>query len=149
MKTKSAVTQKNILDEWPKVTLRSLASKIGGGITPRGGSQVYQSSGIRFLRSQNIQNGRLSLDDVACISPAIDSEMASSRVLPGDILYNITGASIGRSALYNLNEPANVNQHVCVIRLKKDSPKFVGYFLLSRLGEKELFSFQAGGTGKD
>ncbi len=86
------------------------------------------------------------MDDVTCISPEIDADMVSSRIYTNDILYNITGASIGRSALYTLEEQANVNQHVCIIRLKQDSPKFISYFLLSRLGAKELFAFQAGGN---
>lgn len=43
--------------------------------------------------------------------------MAWSCVQPLDVLINITGASIGRSALVPRGfQPANVNQHVCVIR---------------------------------
>jgi type I restriction enzyme S subunit len=34
----------------------------------------------------------------------------------GDVLTNIVGASIGRTAIYDLDTVANVNQAVCVIR---------------------------------
>jgi len=144
MKTK--LKSKAIPDGWRRVLLNTLTKKIGSGNTPLGGSQVYQKSGIKFLRSQNIQNGCLSLADVTYISHTIDADMASTRVYTNDILYNITGASIGRAALYSLEEQANVNQHVCIIRLTKDDPKFINYFLSSPLGAKELYSFQAGGN---
>ncbi len=92
-------------------------SKVGSGKTPSGGANVYQDSGIIFLRSQNIKNDSISLDDVAYISEEIDAEMAGSRVKGGDVLLNITGASLGRCAVAPLDLPsANVNQHVCIIR---------------------------------
>ena len=45
--------------------------------------------------------------------------MKRSHVMRNDVLLNITGASIGRSCVYDLEEEANVNQHVCIIRLEK------------------------------
>ena len=132
--------------EWKIVKLKELTKKIGSGITPHGGSDVYTKKGVIFLRSQNIQNGYLNLADVEYISDEIDARMNNSRVSKNDILYNITGASIGRSSLYSLSDRANVNQHVCIIRLKNDNPKFVNYFLLSWSGTKQLDGFQAGGN---
>ena len=42
----------------------------------------------------------------------------SSILQKGDLLTNIVGASIGRTALFNEDiENANVNQAVCIIRL--------------------------------
>lgn len=95
-------------------------TKVGSGKTPSGGATVYQDSGILFLRSQNIKNDGVFLVDAAYISEEIDSEMANSRVLPRDILLNITGASLGRCAIAPSDmPPANVNQHVCIIRPMK------------------------------
>lgn len=92
-------------------------TKIGSGKTPLGGSEVYVPDGVTFLRSQNIHNGELRLDDVVKIAPNLDTEMAGSRVMPGDVLFNITGASIGRCCIVPATVgPANVNQHVCIIR---------------------------------
>ena len=46
--------------------------------------------------------------------------MKNSRTYYGDVLLNITGASIGRTAINSIVEiHANLNQHVCIIRLKK------------------------------
>jgi type I restriction enzyme S subunit len=41
-----------------------------------------------------------------------------SILKPGDVLTNIVGASIGRTAVFNLNDVANINQAVCLIRCK-------------------------------
>jgi type I restriction enzyme S subunit len=113
--------RQNIIDEAlisnsKKVRLKYCASKIGSGLTPKGGATVYQTSGVIFLRSQNIHNTALRLDDVAYITAKIHSEMASSQVRKGDVLLNITGASIGRCFWFNSDEEANVNQHVSIIR---------------------------------
>lgn len=36
------------------------------------------------------------------------------------MLTNIVGASIGRTAIYDLDENANINQAVCILRCKLD-----------------------------
>lgn len=103
---------------WDVTRLGFLCKKIGSGKTPLGGSETYIDSGVVFIRSQNVYDEGLRLDDVVYISEQTDSEMYWSRVNSGDILLNITGASLGRTCLVPDNfEPANVNQHVCIIRL--------------------------------
>lgn len=112
--------------------LKYLVSKVGSGVTPLGGANVYISEGVTFLRSQNIHFGGLQLDDVAFISEKIHSKMKSSKVNLNDVLLNITGASIGRCCVFDQEIEANVNQHVCIIRPKKElSPKYLSYFLSS------------------
>lgn len=107
-----------IPNHWSVSKLKFLTSRISSGKTPSGGSEIYIDKGIIFLRSQNVYDDGLRLDEVVHISPEIDEQMSSSRVQPGDILINITGASIGRSCIVPKEFPnANVNQHVCVIRL--------------------------------
>lgn len=104
--------------EWDIKKVKHITTKTGSGKTPRGGSEVYVDEGILFLRSQNIHNVGLKLDDVVFIDFKTNKEMINSIVKKGDILLNITGASIGRCCLYDLEDKANVNQHVCIIRLK-------------------------------
>lgn len=103
---------------WAFVRLGQITNKIGSGSTPRGGREVYVKKGIPFLRSQNIWNDGLRMDDVACITPDENEKMSGTAVLGNDILLNITGASLGRCALVppEFGE-ANVSQHVTIIRL--------------------------------
>ena len=103
---------------WECERLGNLVSKLGSGSTPRGGKTAYVKSGIPFLRSQNIWNDGLALDDIAFIPKSTHESMSNTVVFPGDILLNITGASLGRSLVFpdTFNE-ANVSQHVTIIRL--------------------------------
>jgi type I restriction enzyme S subunit len=130
------------------VRLADVTTRIGSGITPRGGSTVYKASGRPFLRSQNIGWGDLRLDDIVYIDEATHSTFLATEVRTGDVLLNITG-SIGRSAVATPElDGGNVSQHVCVIRLKpgRMDPYFVNAFLLSRAGQDQIKMFQAGGT---
>ena len=116
---------------WQVKKVKHIASRISSGKTPSGGSETYIDAGVTFLRSQNVYDDGLRLDDVAYISDEVDKSMESSRVISGDILLNITGASIGRTCVVPDGfPPANVNQHVCAIRLKnsKETPFFTWYF---------------------
>ncbi|WP_237764058.1 restriction endonuclease subunit S, partial [Staphylococcus aureus] len=90
--------------EWEEKQLGDLTTKIGSGKTPKGGSENYTNKGIPFLRSQNIRNGKLNLNDLVYISKDIDDEMKNSRTYYGDVLLNITGASIGRTAINSIVE---------------------------------------------
>ena len=105
--------------DWDVVQIGSVASKVGSGATPKGGESVYTNEGVLFIRSQDVTHDGLVLSDVAHIPASIHSKMKRSHVLKNDVLLNITGASIGRSCVYELDEEANVNQHVCIIRLDK------------------------------
>jgi len=102
---------------WVFVRLGQVTNKIGSGSTPRGGREVYVREGIPFLRSQNVWNDGLRLTDVACVTHQEHERMASTAVLPNDVLLNITGASLGRCALVPSDfGEANVSQHVTIIR---------------------------------
>jgi type I restriction enzyme S subunit len=107
-------------EHWKVGRVKRLADKIGSGKTPLGGSEVYAAQGVLFLRSQNVYDDGLRLDEAVYIAPEVDEEMENTRVKPGDILLNVTGASIGRTCIVPTPFPsANVNQHVCIIRISK------------------------------
>jgi type I restriction enzyme S subunit len=132
---------------WEVRRVKDVASKIGSGKTPSGGAEVYVSDGVMLLRSQNVHLGALRLDDVAFIDSATDAEMAGSRVREGDVLLNITGASLGRCCVARLDDrTANVNQHVCIIRPRIGvfDPPFLAAALASRSGQAQIFTTENG-----
>lgn len=134
-------------DAWVQRKLVDITTKIGSGKTPKGGSEVYQSNGIALLRSQNVTNDHVDMTDVAFISEEINNTMLGSEVQHNDVLLNITGASIGRSAVYKHTETANVNQHVSIIRLTQGfDPDFVQQLISSFQGQNQIQAFQAGGA---
>ena len=135
-------------EEWKRCIIGELTTKVGSGVTPRGGEAVYKSEGHPFVRSQNVGLGHLMLDDIAYIDEDTHQRQKNTELQLDDVLLNITGASIGRSALVNQQiVGGNVNQHVCIIRAnKKLIPSFLCNFLLSQYGQKQIESFQAGGN---
>ncbi|MGM8899698.1 restriction endonuclease subunit S, partial [Psychrobacter sp. 1Y4] len=130
---------------WKRKSLGDITSKIGSGSTPRGGSKAYTEDGVIFIRSQNVNNNQLILENIVYIPQETHIKMSGSKVVANDILLNITGASIGRSCVVpsNFNE-GNVNQHVCIIRSQSHDPLFIQSFLSSKKGQNAIQSKQTG-----
>ena len=138
-----------IPEEWECRRLGDLATRVGSGITPTGGERVYVKAGRPFLRSQNIGWGALNLADLAFITDELHASFMASEIKEGDVLLNITGASIGRSAVADTTVArGNVNQHVCEIRTdpKRLDPNFLNSYLLSAAGQSQIDIYQAGGN---
>lgn len=131
---------------WAWSRLYPLAIKIGAGSTPTGGSAVYSNSGIKFIRSQNVYDSGLVLNDVAYISEEINQKKSGSIVKPQDILLNITGGSIGRCALVPDDfDIANVNQHVLIIRLvEANLRQYIHSVIISPYIQEQILSKQVG-----
>ena len=134
--------------EWKKCSIGELTIKVGSGVTPRGGEAVYKTEGHPFVRSQNVGLGQLLLDDIAYIDEDTHQRQKNTELQLDDVLLNITGASIGRSAIATKEiAGGNVNQHVCIIRTQDNLiSSFLCNFLLSSYGQKQIDSFQAGGN---
>lgn len=130
-----------------RLRIKDLATKVGSGVTPKGGASVYQDNGIPLFRSQNVTNDGFLLDDIAYISEEIHKSMIGTRLMPNDVLLNITGASIGRCYYLPKNfKEGNVNQHVCIIRPKVNVviPAFLYYNLISAVGQQMIDVCQTG-----
>lgn len=136
-------------DHWIVTKFGFHTLKIGSGKTPKGGAEIYQDEGILFIRSQNVYNDGLRVEssESTYISEAIHDDMSTSKVYSGDILLNITGGSIGRSCLVPDEFPeANVNQHVCIIRVSKYLQEFLALVIQSDLIQAQIQSIQTGGN---
>ncbi len=72
--------------------------------------------------------------------------MAATRVRAMDLLFNITGASIGRCAIAPDDfDEGNVSQHVCIVRLADPAFRhFVHLALISNLIQSEVMNVQVG-----
>lgn len=136
-------------DEWQVKKLGDLATKVGSGATPTGGSSVYRPSGVPFIRSQNITGGKLNMRDVVFIDEETHRIMRNSAIRPNDVLLNITGASLGRTCVVPEGfKEGNLNQHVCIIRLAEANPYIVHTILSKPKGQHDLLKTQTGG-GKE
>lgn len=133
---------------WAWVRLGHLVKYSGSGSTPKGGKAVYVHEGTMFLRSQNIHNDGLRTQDVAFVSQATVETLGSNTVYPGDLLLNITGASIGRAAVVPSGfAPSKTNQHILTIRLIDPRlARYVQTVITSDFGFRQIMQRQNGGT---
>jgi len=104
--------------EWPQVQISSVSNKITKGSSPnwQGIEYCSKEDGILFITSENVGLGEVLLDSPKYVERRFNEIEQKSILQRGDVLTNIVGASIGRTAIFNIDEEANVNQAVCVIR---------------------------------
>lgn len=134
---------------WPITTIGEITTLVTSGLTPRGGANVYVNKGPMLIRSQNVLMNQLDLSDVAHITGDTHAQMQRTRVEIGDVLLNITGASIGRVAwVRRLSIEANVNQHVCILRPNKEvtEPAFLSTCLSLPYHQSVISGVQAGAS---
>ena len=88
------------------------------------------------------------LDNIAHINDDIHQKHKATEIYENDVLLNITGASIGRTAVATKElEGGNVNQHVCIIRTNsKVNPKFLCDYIQTQRIQNHIKSLQTGGS---
>ncbi len=131
---------------WLWSRIGELCTKTGSGSTPRGGKNVYKTVGVPFLRSQNVHNDGLRLDEVVCIEREVHARMAGTAVRSRDLLLNITGGSMGRCCrVPDEFGEANVSQHVAILRpAVSEMADFLHKLLLSPYLQALIFDEQTG-----
>ena len=136
----------DIPELWSWCRLNELCTKIGAGSTPTGGKTIYVPEGIKFIRSQNVYNDGLKLNDISYITEEINAKKKGSIVRSKDILLNITGGSIGRCAVVPDDfDIANVNQHVMIIRLVEPKMRhWIHTILISEYIQNLIMDVQVG-----
>ena len=128
-------------ESWRVRKLGDIAKTISKGSSPKWQGFQYTESGILFVRSQNVGNGKMFLEERAFLPAEFNEKEKRSILQSGDILINLVGASIGRVAL-GTDEigGGNCNQAVGFVRL--DGSQFlkqlIVYFLLSPWGQEQM-----------
>ena len=133
--------------------LGTLISEISSGATPKVDENYYaDSSGIPFLRVQNVTSHGIDLSDVKFITPEVHNGMLKrSQVKKDDLVFTITGR-IGSVAVVPDDFEGNINQHSVRFRLKDQitniiiNPNYVAAFLNSELGKSLAIREVTGGT---
>ena len=132
---------------WPSM-LKDFTTKIGSGATPRGGREVYVEVGTALIRSQNVYDSQFVWDGLVRITNDAARQLANVVVQPGDVLLNITGASILRTCVVPPSVlPARVNQHVAIIRARPGvPPHYLHQHLLQADTKAYLLGLNAGAS---
>ena len=134
--------------------LGTLISEISSGATPKVDENYYadSSTGVPFLRVQNVTRHGIDLSDAKFITPEVHSGMLKrSQLKKDDLVFTITGR-IGSVAVVPDIFEGNINQHSVRFHLKKQitnttiNPNYVAAFLNSELGKSLSIREVTGGT---
>jgi type I restriction enzyme S subunit len=121
---------------WQWIMLGELAELITKGSSPKwqGVTYVARNEGVLFITSENVGNYNLrKINDLKYVNKRFNEIEPRSVLKTGDILMTLVGASIGRTAIYNLQEGANINQAVALVRLIRGEDAVLPQFLLHYL----------------
>jgi len=135
---------------WVEKKLGEECELITKGTTPTSVGRDFQNSGINFIKIESLtENGKIIKDKVAYIDIYTHNLFKRSQLKSGDVLFSIAGA-LGRVALVNVEIlPANTNQALAIIRLKKEAEidlKYLFYFLNSSKIQKLILAINVQGA---
>ena len=125
-----------IPESWCWCRLGELAEIITKGSSPSWQGINYVDKGILFVTSENVGDEELLLSKRKFLEQKFNEIQPRSILQKGDILTNIVGASIGRTAIFDLDiKNANINQAVALIRLKN---KQLNSYIVKVLNSKTI-----------
>ena len=113
----------NLPAGWMFTRLENLTQLITKGSSPKwqGVSYTENPKDILFVTSENVGVFKLRLEKKKFVEKKFNEVEPRSILKNGDYLMNIVGASIGRTAIYDIDDLANINQAVCLIRTLPNS----------------------------
>jgi type I restriction enzyme S subunit len=119
---------------WEYKNLGDLAEKITKGTTPTTMGFEFTNEGVNFIKAESIsRNGEIDPSAFAKIDFKTHEALKRSQIRESDILITIAGIYLGKIGLVKKEYlPANTNQAVALIRLKRKEllPGFLKYLLL-------------------
>ncbi len=104
-------------DNWECDWLGNCSYAITKGATPTTYGHAFQNEGIKFIKVENVKNGRIvESAKMQYISEEAHHSQARSKLEAGDILFSIAG-TIGETCVVQKQDlPANTNQALAIIR---------------------------------
>jgi type I restriction enzyme S subunit len=106
-------------DGWEEKKLGEVCEKITKGSSPNWqGIKYVDMPGVLFVTSENVGNRSMLFPKMKYVEDKFNISDRKSILKVGDVLTNIVGASIGRTAIFDLDVNANINQAVCLLRVK-------------------------------
>jgi len=133
---------KGLSEQFGVIELESICDRITKGSSPKWQGFEYSNEGTIFVRSQNVLWGKLHLSDVTRLPAEFNNKQRNSVMEKNDVLLNIVGASIGRSAVVpNELVGANCNQAVAVIRLLEpnfEDASYLSQWLISPEAQSQI-----------
>jgi type I restriction enzyme, S subunit len=119
---------KEVEMNWEMVKLGDVCDVLGGYAFK---SESFKNDGIPLLRISNITDGEISFkDDCVCVEDSKLESLQKFKVITGDILLALSGATTGKFGVYKLKRFSYLNQRVGLIRAKeKTDQQYLLYYL--------------------
>ena len=122
---------------WIDKRLAEMCERITKGSSPKWqGISYVDEAGILFVTSENVSEYQILIEKPKYVEETFNTKDKKSILKKGDVLTNIVGASIGRTAVFNLDDVANINQAVCLIRCE---PQLLNNYYLTYLLNSPVF----------
>ena len=134
-------------DKWPEVELKEIVSFHNGD---RGknypNKSEYVADGVPWLNTGQIMpDGSLSPSKMNFISEEKFESLGGGKIQPGDLVFCLRGATIGKTAFVAPYEIGAVASSLMIIRPGEQiSDRYLYYFLTSDLGKGEISKFIGG-----
>jgi len=136
----------DIPENWSWCRLGEICDTITKGSSPnwQGVQYVDEAKGILFITSKNVDSFKIDLTKATYVEEKFNEIEPRSILKKGDLLTNIVGASIGRTALFDLDVIANINQAVCILRIEHNliNKDYLLNLMNSDLALKMMFESQ-------
>ncbi len=123
------VTLPDLPEDWTWASIEQVSARVTVGYVGPMKSE-YVSSGIPFLRSQNVRANRFNPEGLLFIPPEFHAKLIKSRLFPGDVVV-VRSGSVGTSCVIpeSLGE-ANCSDLV-IIQRPLIEPDFIAFYLNS------------------
>lgn len=126
---------------YPLRSLRDVSVRMFDG--PFGSDRkvdMYQESGIPYVRVKQVQHEGIDLSGLVYISQEKHETIIRSRVVPGNVLMTIAGSQLGKAAVFpNTFKEGNITGHIVGIEVGENvNPYYLAVFINSRFGNTQI-----------
>jgi len=126
---------------YPLRPLREISIRLFDG--PFGSDRkvdMYQESGIPYVRVKQVQHEGIDLSGLVYISQEKHEALIRSRIVPGNVLMTIAGSQLGKAAVFpNTFKEGNITGHIVGIEVKDDiNPYYLAVFINSQFGKEQV-----------
>ena len=119
------------------------------GKTPEG-TQKYTDHGVPIIRIQDITEDEISLENVAYVSEGFYQRNKGTEVKIEDVLLAVTGATIGKSAIWDKDTVANICGDLLCLRSRDEilNPIYLHTIIVNPFSQLQINRNIYGATNK-
>lgn len=111
--------------------------------------EYFEEGNLQVINSKHILDKTLDYGNFEKTDITYWDKQERARVFKEDILTYTTGANIGRTSVYLIDEKALASNHVNILRVKGEDPVYVAFVMNSILGRLQTEKLSAGSAQQE